>query len=120
MKFKEGRYFKKREDEKLKEGSMEETKESQEITYEVGDVIILNDIPIIFLLRRLKDGWVVGRNANKIGEEYEIKLIELWSFDTLNTYASLLDQVYPNQAVISKGAILGSLDTLWRELGIEG
>ena len=99
---------------------MEETKESQEITYEVGDVITLNDIPIIFLLRKLKDGWVVGRNANKIGETYEIKLIELWSFDTLNTYASLLDHVYPNQAVVAKGAILDSLDTLRREFGIEG
>ena len=116
---KEGRYFKKREDEKLKEGSMEETKESQETTYEVGDVIVLNDIPIIFLLRKLKDWWVVGRNANKIGETYEIKRIELWSFNTLSTYASLLDQVYPNQAVVAKGAILDSLDTLRRELGIE-
>ena len=98
---------------------MEETKESQEITYEVGDVIILNDIPIIFLLRKLKDGWVVGRNANKIGETYEIKLIELWSFDTLNTYASLLDQVYPNQAVISKGAILDCLKAICEDFGIE-
>ena len=99
---------------------MEKNEESQETTYEAGDVILLNNIPIIFLLKKLKDGWFVGRNANKIREEYEIKLIELWSFDTLNTYASLLDQVYPNQAVVAKGAILDSLDTLWKELGIEG
>ena len=98
---------------------MEETKESQETTYETGDVILLNNIPIIFLLKKLKDGWVVGRNANKIGEEYEIKLIELWSFDTLNTYASLLDQVYPNQAVISKGAILDCLKAICEDFGIE-
>ena len=98
---------------------MEKNEESQEITYEAGDVILLNNIPIIFLLRKLKDGWFVGRNANKIGEEYEIKLIELWSFDTLNTYASLLDQVYPDQAVVAKGAILDSLNTIYQELGIE-
>ena len=98
---------------------MEKNEESQEITYEVGDVIILNDIPIIFLLRKLKDGWIVGTNASKIGEGYEIKLIELWSFDTLNTYASLLDQVYPNQAVISKGAILDCLKAICEDFGIE-
>ena len=99
---------------------MEKPKESQEITYEAGDVIFLNDSPIIFLLKKLKDGFVVGTKTNKMGEDYEIKLIELWSFNTLSTYASLLDQVYPDQAVVAKGAILDSLDTLRRELGIEG
>lgn len=98
---------------------MEENKESQETTYETGDVILLNNIPILFLLKKLKDGWIIGTNASKIGEGYEIKLIELWSSNTLNTYASLLDQVYPNQAVISKGAILDCLKAICEDFGIE-
>ena len=98
---------------------MEKPKESQEITYEAGDVIFLNDSPIIFLLKKLKDGWIVGTASNKVGDGYEIKLIELWSFNTLSTYASLLDQVYPNQEVISKGAVLDCLKAICEDFGIE-
>ncbi len=103
-----------------KEGLMEETKESQEVTYEAGDVIFLNETPMVFLLKKLEDGFVVGTKTDKMGENYEIKLMELWSFNTVSTYATMLDFMYPNQVMLMKGAILDSLTTLYQELGIEG
>ena len=99
---------------------MEETKESQEVTYEAGDVIFLNETPMVFLLKKLEDGFVVGTKTDKMGENYEIKLMELWSFNTVSTYATMLDFMYPNQVMLMKGAILDSLTTLYQELGIEG
>ena len=98
---------------------MEETKEPQEITYEVGDVIFLNETPMVFLLKKLEDGFVVGTKTDKMGENYEIKLMELWSSNTVSTYATMLDFMYPNQVMLMKGAILDSLNTIYQELGIE-